>query len=139
MAKFGVFRNGKIIINAYDLSDHCMEFSINPSTTALPDHAMGDQTALQTPGLYDWQLTCRFFQDFVPGKIFECFENMRLNRTKAPFVVYADADQPISATNPAYSGSCFIGPFRPIGGAHGDNLIVEATFLPAGNLSTLTA
>lgn len=139
MAKFGVFRNGQIIVNAYNLSDHCHEFVLNSGTTELPDNAMGDQTVFSAPGLHTWSVTARFYQDFAAGQVYEALENMRLNRTKASIVMKANASLATSQTNPAYSGTAFISSLRPIGGTHGDNLITEVTFSAGSDLTTLTA
>ena len=145
MAKFGSFKNGQIVLNSYDLSDHCSTFELNTTTEELDNHAMGDYTNFSTPGLLHWEVTASFFADFAAGSVHECLENLRAQLASLgvpptfAMVLKANKAAATSSTNPAWSGQGFISKYKPVGAEHGKNYMIEVTIAPAGNLSILSA
>ena len=145
MAKYGSFKDALLIINGYDLSDHCAEVTLNTSTAELENSAMGDYTDYKTPGLLTWSIEAKFYSDFAAGKVHECLENLRAQLASlgvpptALFNLRASKTNAVSATNPLWSGSVFVAKYKPVGGKHGENLMTEVTFAAAGNLSVVTA
>ena len=143
MSKFGSFKDAKVVINGYDLSDHCEEITLNTNTAELPNSAMGDYTDFSSPGLLKWSLEAKFYTDFAAGSVHECFENLRASLASlgvpptAPFNLGPSKTSP--SGKPLWSGSVFVSKYKPIGGKHGDNLMVEVTLSAASNLSVSTA
>ena len=138
MAKHGVWKSGYIRVNGVDLSDHASEIRFALSAAEVPSHAMGDDYEFNKPGLFRVTCTARFFQDFAAGSVDATIHPLWANRSEFGLLLRAD-NGAVSATNPSYSGLAFVSNWGPIGGAHGDNLMAEVTFSPAGNWTRLTA
>lgn len=138
MAKFGVWKNGYIRVNGVDLSDHASEIRFAESSAEIPSHAMGDDYEFNKPGLFRITCTARFFQDFAAASVDATLNPLWANRSEFGLLLRADSAA-TSSTNPAYSGLAFIANYSPIGGTHGDNLMAEVTFSPAGNWTRLTS
>ena len=144
MAKFGSFKDAHLVIAGTDLSDHCAEVTLNTSTAELENSAMGDYTDFKTPGLLTWSVEAKFYQDFASTSVHSVLETLRAQLASlgvppvTTFTLRASKTNAVSATNPQWSGDVFVAKYKPIGGKHGENLMVEVTFAAAGNLSVAT-
>ncbi len=145
MAKFGPLKDGFISIAGVDLSDHCAEFTLNTSTAELENSAMGDYTDFSTPGLLKWSVEAKFYQDFASGSVHSVLEALRAQLATlgvppvAPIVLRPSKTNAVSATNPQWSGDIFISKYPPLGGKHGENLMVAVTMAAASNLAVASA
>lgn len=140
MSVHGVFRDGFVEINNVDLSDHVREFALDQSVEELPDNVHGDNTSKVRAGLEDWTVTVTFLQDFASGEVDATLEALTaVGTTEFDIIVGADRTNSVSASNPRYSGKAILANYRPLGGAHGQNLEATATFRPAGDLTQLTS
>ena len=140
MAKFGYWRNGFLEIAGVDMSDHCQEFSVAETTDELPNDAHGGFVKEITPGLEDWTLTAKFYQDFAAANIHFTLRNAKQNRTLVSLRYRADKGA-TSATNPMYSGSGYVVAYTGFQGAHGANLMANVTLRPGSGsqiVETLT-
>ena len=139
MAKFGTVRNGYIEVNGVNLSADCESFTLNIGTQTQPFNAHSDTTAYNTPGLFTWSLSARFYHDFASAKVHATIKTMHAGRGLHNVVVREDSGA-ASSTNPSYSGLAFVEAYNtPVGGAHGANGMTDVTWSPAGALTELTS
>lgn len=138
MAKFGPFFNGYVAVNGVDLSDHVQSFTINATATQLDNHAMGDDTATQEPGLLSWTIDVTFFADFAAGSVAHTLWPLYSGREQFA-VVCKPADAAVASGNPQWSGQAFISSTTPLAGTHGDELMDSCTFSCAGTLVRTTS
>lgn len=136
---FGVFKNAEIIVAGTDISDHCESVTLNVSQAELDNSAFGDESELIRPGLFTWNIEVNVFQDFASGSIDALVFPLFSGRVKHPVTVKPDAGAATGATNPMYSGQCYVTAYNPIDGSHGDNLMTSITFSPATDLVRLTS
>lgn len=136
---FGVFKDCQVIINGVDLSDHCETVNFTVSQAALDNHAMGDESALIRPGLYDWSIDLNMFQDFAAGSVDATLWPLFSGRVLFAWTLKPVASSAVSATNPIYSGQGYITNFPPLDGAHGDNLMTTVTISPGTDFAKVTA
>lgn len=142
MAFHGTWRDGYIVVNGVDLSDHAREIAIDMSVAELPNDVHGDNTAKVAAGLEDWTITATFLQDFAAAKVDATLRTATLGvvgHSGFNVIVGADKTNPVAATNPRYSGQAILTSYTPFKGPHGSNLEATATFRPAGNLTRQTA
>lgn len=137
MATF-VLTDCSVVVNSVDLSDHCVQVEVSMSREDVTDTAMGAQGVSRLPGLRDESFTVTWRSDFAAAKV---------DATLAPLytagtlhtVVVKPTSAPVSATNPSYSGSCYLLEFTPISGSVGDIADVETTHLVDGVITRAVA
>lgn len=140
MAIFGCWKNGYIMINGVDLSDHAREFTLQKTVAALPNDAHGGNTAYVIGGLVEWTVDCTFLQDFAAAKVHQTLNPLSdAGQVAFPVIVGPDATATVSSTNPRYSGNAVMTAYRPFGGAHGVNMEATATFQCGSDLTTRTS
>ena len=88
MATF-VFKNGYVMVNNVDLSDHVRSVSLSYSAADVEDNNMGDSTQQRLAGLKDWSLSVEFSQDYASGKVdatlFDLVGAAPFDQSSAPF------------------------------------------------------
>lgn len=130
MSAFGSWKNGFIEIAGKDMSDHCTEFSVKESEEELKNDTHGGYVANITPGLGNWTIEGHFLQDFAAASVHSTLRGAK--EAGLPVVVrYRASRDAASATNPMYSGSAYVTQYTGFQGAHGANLIADATLRPA--------
>ena len=77
------------------------------------------------PGVVKWSLIATLFQSFDPDATEEVLSAAVALGVPAPFELVGRRDQPVSATNPTWSGELIPKPYAPISGDAGDASTVE--------------
>jgi hypothetical protein len=139
MSKFGVLKDAYLSVHGVDLSNHVSRLQYQQSAAEIASHAMGDDYEYSKPGLFRVTCTATFFQDFAAASVDATLDPLWRNRTEFEVKMRANKTLAVSTTNPMYSGQAFISSYRPIGGAHGENLMAEVTFSPASDWQRVTA
>lgn len=138
MTRFGVWKNGFIGVAGINLSDHAREIALDTGVAELPDDCHGDNVAKVTAGIEDWTITVTFLQDFAATKV-DATMALIGGVGHTPFGIECGADgAAVSTTNPRFSGTAILASYKPLGGAHGNNLEAQATFRPASQLTRRT-
>jgi len=122
------------MVNGVDLSDHCVEFNPVKGRGNLPAHCMGDTDNYSMPGLKEGDISANFIQDFAAASVHKTLAPLYNNATIIP-IVYRAKRAVASDTNPEHSGDYYVGTYRDIGGAHGEMLLAQVTFVRAGNVA----
>lgn len=132
MATF-VFKNGYLMVNAVDLSDHVRSISLSYSAAEVEDNNMGDSTQQRLAGLKDWSLSVEFSQDFASGKVdATLFPLVGAD----PFAVHVKpVNGAISDTNPDFTGNVILTEYPVLDGAVGDLATTSVNFAAAGDLT----
>lgn len=77
------------------------------------------------PGTVKWSLIATLYQSFDPGATEEVLSGAVDGGVPVAFSVVGYRDQPVSATNPEWSGMVIPRPYAPINGDAGDASEVE--------------
>lgn len=135
MAAF-VFKDGSLVVNSVDLSDHVRSMTLNYSGDLQEETSMGDDTRKRLSGLKDWSVDVTFKQDFDSGSVDATL--FSLIGAASFTVTMKPTSAAVSATNPSFSGSAVLETYPPLDGAVGDLAEVSATFQAAGDLTRAT-
>lgn len=138
MAKHGPFKNGKLIIGGVEFTTHVSEFTVTEGRRRLPHHGHSNETAIEEPGLKEWEIGAVFFQDFAAASVNKTLQALYDAGTKFPMIAQSSADG-IAAATPAWSGTAFIAAYVPLPVPHGENLMANVTFAPASDLTHIEA
>lgn len=131
MATF-VFLDGRVEINAVNLSTLVRKITLKPSADAQESTAMGATYRARLGGLKDWNLEVEFNQDFAAALV---------DATLWPLLgtVTAVKVRPttgtITATNPEYQGNAVLVDYSPLDGSVGDLAVTKVSFSGAGTLT----
>ena len=68
MAEF-VFKDGSIVVNSVDLSDHARSITISYDADMVDSTAMGDDDREFLAGLRSWNISVEFEQDYAASKV----------------------------------------------------------------------
>ncbi len=132
MATF-VFKNGYVMVNNVDLSDHVRSVSLSYSAAEVEDNNMGDSTQQRLAGLKDWSLSVEFSQDYASGKVDATLFDLV---GAAPFAVHVKpVNTTISATNPDFTGNVILTEYPILDGSVGDLATTSVNFVAAGDLT----
>jgi hypothetical protein len=77
------------------------------------------------PGVVKWSLIATLFQSFDPAATDEVLRAANALGTPAPYEIIPYKSQPVSATNPKFTGFVIPQPFSPINGDAGAESTVE--------------
>lgn len=102
------------------LANH-VEISPDVSVTTL-DTFCGSK---DYPGNVKWALVATLYQSFDPDATEEVLSGALAFGDPVPFLVIPRRDEPISPTNPAWTGLVIPQPYAPINGDAGDASTVE--------------
>jgi hypothetical protein len=91
------------------------------------------------PGQVKWSLIATLFQSFDPDATEEVLSEIIASGENAFFEVVGYRDQPVSATNPAWSGEVIPQPYSPINGDAGDTSTVDLEWSIVGAPTKSTA
>jgi hypothetical protein len=131
MAVFAL-TNEYVVINSVNLSDHVKAGTLAVEAAALDSTAMGDSWIEQTGGLKSGTLTIEFIDDFAASNVDATL--WPLLGTVVTFEVRPDAGA-VSATNPKYTGSVFIGQHN-LGGSVGELAMKSGLSFPTSGAVT---
>lgn len=134
MATF-VFRDGSVVINAVDLSDHVRNVTINYSAEMTDATAMGATTRINNGGLKNWSIDVEFLQDYAASEV----DATLFALVGSTFTITVKpTSAAVSAANPSYSGTGIIESYAPVGGSVGDQATTTVTIQAAGTLARAT-
>lgn len=135
MAKF-VFSNAFFSVDGVDLSDHVESLEISYSADAVESTAMGDNTRLNLGGLKTWGVSVTWRQDFAAASVdATLFAKVG---TTSTLIIRPDAGV-VSPTNREFAGPGLLTEYSPIGGSVGDVAAAPSTWVPAGDLTQVSA
>lgn len=127
--------NEFVSINSVDLSDHCRNGQLALEATNLDSTAFGDNWVEATGGLKSGTLTLTFLDDFAASQVDATM--WPIFGTVVPFEVRPTAD-PVSATNPSYTGNLFIAQ-HTVGGELNTMAMKSLTLPTSGAVARATA
>lgn len=136
MAKF-VLKDASIVVNSVDLSDHCASVEISMSAEDVVTTAMGATGVTRLPGLRDESFNVTWRSDFASAKVDATLAPLYTGGTSHTVVV-KPTSAGVSATNPTYTGTCYLLEFSPIAGEVGSVADVETTFVVDGVITRAT-
>lgn len=116
MASFPLL-DGRLTINAVNLSSFLTSVTLNVEVEELEDTAMGDLWRNRLGGLKDYTLDAEFNSDFAAAAVDVTL--WPLLGTVVPFTIRATTSA-ISATNPEYAGGLLISQLTPLDGTVGN-------------------
>ena len=137
MATF-VLYDAYLSVAGVDLSDHVRSVTVDAGQNMADDTAMGDAFVSNTAGLATWSVSVEFLQDYASSKVDATLEPL-LGIGNTAALVVRPASDPVSETNPNYSGTGILESYNPIGGSVGDQAMASATFQSASALTRATS
>jgi hypothetical protein len=116
------FIDGRLVVNAVNLSTHNTGFTLPVEFDELDDSAMGDVGRSRIAGVQDSNLSASWNQDFAAAAV-----DATLWAALGTVVVVnaRPTSAAISATNPEYVGSYLLSKYSPFGAKFGDLATVE--------------
>jgi hypothetical protein len=113
-----ILTNAGLKIDGNELACNLNHIELTPdvSTTTL-DTMCGSK---DYPGVVKWALIATLYQSFDPDATEEVLSAAVEGGVPVPFSVIGYRDQPVSATNPEWSGMVIPQPYSPINGDAGD-------------------
>lgn len=133
MAFLGAFVDGRLTINAVNLSDHTKSVSLPRTIEELDTTCFGSTSRKRLAGLADGSVEVEFVQDFAAGSV---DETLRALVRAAPFAItYRPTSGAISATNPELQFNAILTSYDPMSGAVGDLLMARASFAIDGDVT----
>lgn len=127
--------NEYVEINGVDMSDHCRQGTLAVEAAALDSSAFGDGWQENTGGQKSGTLSVEFLDDFDAAQVDATL--WPIFGTVVTFTVRPSAD-PVSATNPQYSGKVLIQQ-HTVGGSLGEMATKSLTFPTSGAVARATA
>ena len=111
-----VVTNPRLILDGYDLSDHCTSVSFGTIYDLVETTQMGDIAKKFVAGLEENTLSLELQQDFGVAQLESVIypnRGLRVNCSIRP------VDAPVSATNPQYSFQVLISEWAPLSASVG--------------------
>lgn len=134
MATF-VFTDGRVEINAVNLSSLVRKVTLTPSADAQESTAMGATYRARLGGLKDWKVEVEFNQDYAASLVdVTLFPLLGTTFT----VKIRPTTGAISTTNPEYQGTGLLTEYTPIDGSVGDLATAKVSIMGAGTLTRAT-
>jgi len=123
-------------IDGTDLSSYAKSVRFDTGSKLVDISALdGSGVEKSAQGLKTYNLEVEFYQDYdtVDATLFP------LIGASAFTITYRPSSDPVSASNPEYSGDFVLESYSPIDSTAGDVIIARATFRPAGDISRSTS
>jgi len=122
-----ILTDASLMINTVELACVANHIELSPDTSVTTlDTMCGSK---DYPGTVKWSLLATLYQSFDVGATEEVLSGVmdayRVDGTLATFSVMPYKSQPVSATNPQWSGSLIPKDYSPINGDAGDASTVE--------------
>lgn len=135
MATF-VFMDGRVEINAVNLSTLARKITLTPSADVQETTAMGNTYRAKLGGLKDWSLEVEFNQDFAASMVDATLWPL-LGTTFS--VKVRPTTAVIGPTNPEYQGTGLLTEYTPLDGSVGDAAVATVSIEGAGTLTRAVA
>lgn len=131
MATF-VFLDGRVEINAVNLSTLVRKVTLKPSADTQESTAMGSTYRSRLGGLKDWTVELEFNQDFAAALVDATLWPLLGTVTS---IKVRSTTSTITATNPEYQGNALLTDYTPLDGSVGDVATATASFSGSGTLT----
>lgn len=122
-----VLRDCYIVVNSVNFSDHVSSVEVNLSKDEVETTNFSGQGRERVAGLKDDNFVINFQQDFAAGEVDAVLYPLWANETEFTVEVRPTSSA-VSATNPAYTGTCILLEYQPLSGSVGDLSETEVTF-----------
>lgn len=131
------FTDAHVTVNGVDLSPYVRKVTLSPKADDLDATAMGGGGyRARIGGLKDWSVSLEFNQGFDVGEVDATL--WPLFGTVVPLTVRPTSD-PVSPTNPEYSGNVLIAEYPPFDQSTGDLATVSVSWPGDGPLNRATS
>lgn len=137
MAKF-VYKNGTVLINGTDLSDHVRNVDVPLTKDQVEDTGLnGPGLHTYIPGLASERFVITFANDFDAGSVYATL--YPLYRDESVFEVAVNPlEGATSDTNPAWTANCQLFDYDPINAAVGALAETQITFIATEAITPVT-
>jgi hypothetical protein len=129
-----ILNDGYVEVNGANLRCFGLHFEVNPENKPVTVTTFCAET--DYPALIKWHFVAKFAQSFAPGAtdatLRAAVAAYTASQQVAAFKVRAYASQPVSATNPQFSGFMVPQPYRYIGGDAGTLSEVDIDWIMTG-------
>jgi hypothetical protein len=129
-----IMTDGYVEINGVNL--RCLNTHIELNPELKPVDVITQCGVTSYPGPIKWHFIGKFAQSFDPGAtdavLYAAVKAYQASQTVAQYKVRAHASQPVSATNPQFSGFMIPQPYRYIGGDAGALSEVDIDWVTTG-------
>lgn len=122
-------RNGSVVFNSIDLSDHVRSVTVDVSADEVDVTAMGAVAHAVIPGLRNDSVTVEFYVDSASGKVDATLWPYVGTTTGATLVVKLDSAG-VSTTNPTWTVTSVPLEYTPINMQIGEAHTTTVTFKP---------
>ena len=132
--------NFKIVVNAIDLSDHCVGLRVNTPQNANEVSAAGDVHKKYRAGMGDPSIEATFRSDFATGSVQGTLRALITPLSTGVPILARKVNTTRSSSNPEYSAEMILsGDLMEMDDTWGDVPTVTAHFVPFGTFSILTS
>jgi len=129
-----ILNDGYVEVNGVNLRCFGLHFEVNPENKPVTVTTFCSET--DYPALVKWHFVAKFAQSFAAGAVDATLRAAvtayATSQTLATFKVRAYSSQPVSATNPSFSGFVVPQPYRYIGGDAGALSEVDIDWIMTG-------
>lgn len=132
-----VMKDAYLTLAGVDLSAWVVEVAINDPTDAVEETAMGDDSRVNKPGLYNPGWTITFRQDYAAGGPDATYWASLRGTTFS--AVCNPNTSTTSTSNPRFTQTVMVSEYNPVAGAVGDLASASMTLVSAGDLSRATS
>lgn len=136
MAKLIGGEGAVLTINSVTLSDHVTSATLTRSAEDVDVTAFGDTSRSVTSGLLTGQLNVTWQQDYAASEVDATIEG--IVGTVVAFELTPAAGT-VSATNPKYNGSVFVGDYTPISAEVGSLSSFSTSWPTSGAITRSTS
>ena len=137
MGKF-VLKDASVVVNSVDLSDHVASVEIATKADDVAVTAMGATGVNRLPGLRDESFKVKWRQDFAAAKVDATLWPLYSGSTSHTVVV-KPTSAAVSATNPTFTGTCYLLDYTPLSGDVGSVADSDTTFTVDGVITRAVA
>lgn len=120
-----------------NISDHVtdIEIDVNNDDQEITTFGSGGGQDFG-PGLERSMLSFTVLNDYAASSVNDLFDTAR--KTKVAFTC-RQSTAAVSATNPSYSGTIYVGNWKPLSGAPGDFQAISVTYPVCGTVTKATS
>ncbi len=133
-----VLQDAYFQLNGVDLSAYVRSLTLTTGKDTPEDTAMGDTSRSFLSGLKNGTITVEFNEDDAAGAVSATLWSVYTATSPVAWVVKPNGSV-TSTTNPAYSGSCIMTDFTPVGGAVGDTGKNDTSLQITGDVTRATS
>jgi len=135
MAKF-ITTDFSVTLNDVDFSSSVASVTLEQTAETQETTSFGNTARTRISGLQDATISVDFHQDFGASGIDSTFGP--LLGSAIPFEIKPTSDA-VSATNPAYSGTCIVTSYSPFSNAVGELATLSVSWEVTGPIARATA